>query len=63
MYALPMDVDGKRGVDLVVGSKSPNGMISLLLSPGKGAVVRDLDLMCCEENAQLGVLWYENPTN
>ncbi len=22
----------------------------------------DLDLMCCEENAQLGVFWYENPT-
>jgi len=43
MYALPMDVDGKRGVDLVVGSKSPNGMIGLLLSPGKDAAARDLN--------------------
>ncbi len=42
MYALPMDVDGKRGVDLVVGSKSPNGMIGLLLSPGIGSAARDL---------------------
>jgi hypothetical protein len=33
MFALPMQVDGKGGIDLVVGSKNPNGRIGWLKSP------------------------------
>ena len=33
MYCVPLQVDGKRGVDLVVGSKSPDATIGWLESP------------------------------
>ncbi len=33
MFALPMDVDGQNGVDLIVGSKDPGAMIGWLQSP------------------------------
>lgn len=33
MYALPIQIDNKHGLDLIVGSKSPNGMIGLLIAP------------------------------
>lgn len=28
---------------------------------GKGVAIGDLDVMSCEEVANLGVFWYENP--
>jgi len=34
MFCLPMQVDGKRGIDLVVGSKSKNAAVGWLESPG-----------------------------
>lgn len=40
MFALPMDVDGKNGIDLVVGSKNENASIGWLESPENP---RDLD--------------------
>lgn len=33
MFAQPMDVDGKHGIDLVVGSKDPNGTLGWLQAP------------------------------
>jgi hypothetical protein len=33
MFALPMDIDGKNGIDLVVGSKGGNATIGWLQSP------------------------------
>ena len=33
MYALPLDIDGRRGIDLVVGSKGKNAGIGWLESP------------------------------
>lgn len=33
MFCLPMDVDGRHGIDLVVGSKQPGAMIGWLESP------------------------------
>ena len=33
MFCLPMQVDGQRGIDLVVGSKQPGGQIAWLESP------------------------------
>ena len=33
MYAIPMQVDGVRGIDLVVGSKEPCGTVGWLQSP------------------------------
>jgi hypothetical protein len=33
MFSLPMDVDGKNGVDLVLGSKGPNAQIGWLEAP------------------------------
>ena len=33
MFALPLDVDGRHGIDLIVGSKNPGGMIGWLESP------------------------------
>jgi hypothetical protein len=33
MFCLPFDIDGKRGTDLVVGSKDPNGQVGWLESP------------------------------
>jgi hypothetical protein len=33
MFALPMDVDGKHGIDLVVGSKNQDASVSWLRSP------------------------------
>lgn len=41
MYCLPMQIDGKAGVDLVVGSKDPNGVVGWLQSPLDGDA-RDL---------------------
>ena len=38
---LPMDVDGANGIDLVIGSKNPNGQVGWLQSPASGSV-RDL---------------------
>lgn len=34
MYALPMQVDQKHGIDLIVGSKDPNGVVGWLQAPG-----------------------------
>lgn len=87
MFALPMDVDGQHGVDLVVGSKSPNGMIGLLIAPknprdldawklGKlytaGWIMNtqthdfdqdgDLDIVTVDRKGdRSGILWLENP--
>lgn len=33
MFCLPMQVDGKHGVDLIVGSKNPNGQVAWLEAP------------------------------
>ncbi|MEM7371366.1 MAG: VCBS repeat-containing protein [Bacteroidota bacterium] len=33
MFVRPMDVDGKHGIDLIIGSKHPNGTIGWLESP------------------------------
>jgi len=33
MFCLPMDVDGKNGIDLVLGSKQPNAVVGWLESP------------------------------
>ena len=33
MYALPMDVDGQNGIDLIVGSKGKNARVGWLQSP------------------------------
>lgn len=33
MFALPMDVDGKNGIDLILGSKQPNAVVGWLESP------------------------------
>lgn len=33
MFARPMDVDGKHGIDVIVGSKNPNGTIGWLEAP------------------------------
>ena len=33
MFALPLDVDGRNGIDLIVGSKNPNAAIGWLESP------------------------------
>lgn len=33
MYAVPMDVDGRRGIDLVIGGKRAGGMLGWLESP------------------------------
>jgi hypothetical protein len=40
MFALPMQIDGKGGIDLVVGSKNPGGVVGWLRSPEKNP--RDL---------------------
>lgn len=41
MFAQPMDVDGKNGIDLIVGSKDPNATLGWLEAP---ANPRDIDL-------------------
>jgi len=41
MFALPMQVDGKAGVDIVVASKQPNAVVGWLRSPVDGDA-RDL---------------------
>ena len=33
MFALPMDVDGQNGIDLLVGSKGKGATVSWLRSP------------------------------
>ena len=33
MFALPMDIDGRHGTDLIVGSKDKNGLVGWLESP------------------------------
>ena len=33
MFCVPMQVDGRHGVDLVVGSKNPNGQVAWLQAP------------------------------
>jgi hypothetical protein len=40
MYILPLEIDGRGGVDLVVGSKNDGAAVGWLQSPGKP---RDLD--------------------
>lgn len=42
MFCLPMDVDGKNGIDLVVGSKGGGATVGWLESPGAPANPRDL---------------------
>ena len=39
MFALPMQIDGRYGSDLIVGSKNPNGLVGWLQTP---ADARDL---------------------
>jgi hypothetical protein len=34
MFCLPMDIDGKHGIDLILGSKQPNAVVGWLESPG-----------------------------
>jgi len=34
MFALPIEIDGRNGIDLIVGSKDPRAMIGWLESPG-----------------------------
>ncbi|MDA7916458.1 VCBS repeat-containing protein [Verrucomicrobia bacterium] len=40
MFCLPMQVDGKNGIDLICGSKSPNGTIGVWVAPENA---RDLE--------------------
>ncbi|MDX1564146.1 MAG: prolyl oligopeptidase family serine peptidase [Phycisphaeraceae bacterium] len=44
MFALPMDIDGKNGLDLIVGSKGKNGSVSWLESPAEPRNVADWKL-------------------
>jgi len=44
MFAEPMQVDGKNGVDLVVGSKGPGAMIGWLQSPADPRKLEDWKL-------------------
>ena len=41
MYAVPMDVDGMNGIDLVVGSKGKNGSVGWLRSPKNPRALKD----------------------
>ena len=41
MYALPFEVDGKNGIDLVVGSKGGGGSVGWLRSPKNPRAVQD----------------------
>ena len=41
MFALPLQIDRKRGVDLVVGSKGGSGRIGWLQAPENGEVLAD----------------------
>lgn len=41
MFALPLQIDQKRGVDLVIGSKGAPGQIGWLQAPENGEVVAD----------------------
>ena len=41
MFALPLQIDQKRGVDLVVGSKDASGQIGWLQAPENGEVLAD----------------------
>lgn len=41
MFVLPMDIDGKNGVDLFAGSKDPNGVIGWWESPADPRKVAD----------------------
>ena len=46
MFCVPVQVDGKNGVDLIVGSKKPNARIAWLEAP---ANARDLDAWTCHK--------------
>jgi hypothetical protein len=41
MFCLPMDVDGKNGIDLILGSKQPNAVVGWLESPSDPRKLRD----------------------
>lgn len=41
MYALPMNIDGENGIDLVIGSKGGNGSVGWLQSPEDPRAVGD----------------------
>lgn len=41
MFALPMDVDGKNGIDLILGSKQPNAVVGWLESPANPRKLND----------------------
>jgi len=41
MFALPLDIDGRNGIDLIVGSKGDNGSIGWLESPANPRHVAD----------------------
>jgi hypothetical protein len=51
MYAVPMDVDGRNGIDLVVGAKRGDAIIGWLESP---ANPRDLDAWTLHEITEAG---------
>jgi hypothetical protein len=44
MYAMPMDVDGRHGIDLVIGGKRSEGMIGWLESPADPRQLADWKL-------------------
>ncbi len=41
MFTFPMQVDGKNGIDLIIGSKNPDGMVGWLESPPDPREVAD----------------------
>ncbi|MBD3672524.1 MAG: VCBS repeat-containing protein [Planctomycetaceae bacterium] len=41
MFCLPMEVDGKNGIDLILGSKQPNAVVGWLESPANPRILND----------------------
>ncbi|GAB2992234.1 hypothetical protein GCM10027284_06260 [Cyclobacterium sediminis] len=51
MFGRPIDLDGKNGIDLVVGSKDPNGTLGWLEAPENPMIMEDWEY---HEITQLG---------